>query len=100
MNLSVNDELEEFMEKLQIGEDFKESVSSYFLPELTEEELKLVELKNEDHLKTYFSYGLPGTKSWTSETKYLQSNCFRWSFKIQNPSIVSSKKAQRPKLQL
>ena len=93
MNMSVNDDLEELLENLKIGEVFKESVWSYFLPKLTEEELKLIEVRDEDHLKTYSSYGLPEQdpdiseeemKLSDSKSKFLKSDCFRWSFKIEN----------------
>ena len=97
LKMSVTDDLEEFLGNLQLGEEFKESVWSFCLPELTEEELKLVELRDEDHLKTYSSFELPDQdpdiaekemQFSESKSKFLKSDCFRWSFKIENSPKV------------
>ena len=65
--LSINDDLEMFLAKiLNCQYEYKprskgkrivqSKVYSFFTQKLTEEELKLVEVKNEDHLKTYKDY--------------------------------------------
>ena len=95
LKTSVNEDLEELLEKLEIGEDLKQCVWSYFLPKLTKQEVKLVRLRDEDHLKTYSTYGLPEQdpdidekemKLSKTKSKFLISNCFRWSFKLENHS--------------
>ena len=54
---SINDDLERFIINLQNENEVKtEFVESYFTPKLTNEELKLVEQGNEEHLKTYSDY--------------------------------------------
>ena len=107
---SVNDDLESLFEDLKIGRKVKKLEWSYFLPELTEKELPLVETRDEDHLKTYscywdpihvnktlFSnwfrrrrprYGDPDISKWKmkrsrSTSKFLKAVCFRWSFKFE-----------------
>ena len=94
LKTSVNDDLESLLGDLQIGRDFKEStVWSYFLPKLTDKELKLVKMRDENHLKTYSCYGLPGRDPdidenemnlSKSKSKFLKADCFRYTFKIEN----------------
>ena len=51
---SINDVLESFLINLHYKKEMKqESVSSFFTPKLTNEELKFVQEGNEEHLKTY-----------------------------------------------
>ena len=52
---SVNDDLESFFEDLQHGEESNANIITYFLPMLTTEELKLVDRKNSNFLKTFVS---------------------------------------------
>ena len=54
----VCDDLESFFEKIVAGKysDKFEETKTYFLPSLTEEEMKLVEIKDENHLSTYSKY--------------------------------------------
>ena len=113
LKISVNDDLEDLLQKLRIGEDYKESVWSYYLPKLTKKELRLVELRDEVHLKTYSSYGLPKQdldidekemKRSESKSKFLMSNCFRWSLKIENyvpaESVFSKTESSQSKVEL
>ena len=56
---SINDDLERFFINLQNQKEVEhELVRSFFTPKLTNEELKLVQEGNEEHLKTYLDYNL------------------------------------------
>ena len=53
--LSVNDDFETILTNLQNREEIEEeAVHSFLTPKLTNEELKLVERENQEHLNTYF----------------------------------------------
>ena len=54
---SVNDDLENLFNDIQLGKEPDDDVYTYFLPKLTREELGLVERKDEDFMKT-FGYGM------------------------------------------
>ena len=79
---SINEDLESFLSSLETEEEIKtEDVLSFFLPKLTENELKLVEEKDIDYMKT-FSFGLPDVEleemnKSDSKDKYLQGQCLR-----------------------
>ena len=51
--ISVNDDLESFLEDLRSGKEQDEIVSTYFLPKLTGEELELVERNDRSYLGTF-----------------------------------------------
>ena len=51
--LSVNDDLETLFENIQLGEEPDDEVCTYFLPKLTEQELKLIEREDEDFFLTF-----------------------------------------------
>ena len=63
----------------------EEEVDSFFIPKLTDKELKLVEVKNEDHLETYlYHYHGRGPdvdpnemKKSDSKSKYVHCVCGR-----------------------
>ena len=50
---SVNDDFESLLESISIGIEPENFAKTYFLPKLTEEEMKLVERKNPNYLKTF-----------------------------------------------
>merc|ERR1711917_20268 len=51
---SINDDLDSFIDHLLNSNEVEyETVTSFFLPKLTEEELKLVEEKNREHMRSY-----------------------------------------------
>ena len=52
---SVNDDLESFFENIRLGKEPNERVSTYFLPKLTKEELKLVEGRDTSYLHTFYN---------------------------------------------
>ena len=83
---SINDDLERFLINLQNKNEIKpELVESFFTPKLTNEELKLVEEGNEEHLNTYSDhfYGLnpdvdvEEMKKSDSKSKYVYGSCWR-----------------------
>ena len=62
VNNSVNDDLETFFEECQIGKYSVWPSWSYFMPKLTTKELKLIEMRDENHLKTYSCYPKKGSR--------------------------------------
>ena len=87
---SINDDLESFFLNLQTREVFEdEFVTSFFTPKLTEDEMKLVQVRNEDHLNTYMDYLGPykstsypdvdaeEMKKSNSKSKYVHARCAR-----------------------
>ena len=83
---SVNDDLERFLTSLQNRKHVKtEGVYSFFTPKLTNEELKLVQEENEEHLKTYSDYyfgdnpdvDVEEMKKSDSKSKYVHGECWR-----------------------
>ena len=52
---SVNDDLEKLFEDIQLGTEADHLVPTYFLPKLTEDELDLVERKDEDFMQIFAS---------------------------------------------
>ena len=92
---SINDDLERFLINLQNQEEVKyEVVRSFFTPKLTNEELKLVQDRNEEHFKTY-RYNLIGRNpdvgevemnESDSKSKFVHGACYRQTIplKLQN----------------
>ena len=89
--VSINDDLEMFLTNLLNSKEIKEEVvRSFFTPKLTEEELKLVEAKNKDHLNSY-SVHYRGRnadvdpeemKKSDSKSKYVHGRCWRRTFPL------------------
>ena len=50
---SVNDDLESLFEDLRLGKEPDEEVLTYFLPKLTEEEMKSVNEKDATYFETF-----------------------------------------------
>ena len=89
---SVNDDLELYFNDLQLGREPTSWNWTYFLPELTPTELKLVEEKNKDYFQTFVWSMNPDVdedemKSSTSNSKYVSGYCRRRTFKIENPKL-------------
>ena len=87
---SVGDDLELYFNDLQLGREPTSWNWTYFLPELTQDELKLVEEKNKDYFQTFVWSMNPDVeedemKSSTSNSKYVSGYCRRRTFKIENP---------------
>ena len=82
---SVHDDLDTFFIDLENDAIEEEWVNSFFTPKLTEEELKLVEERNEQHLTTYSDHfhgknpdvSLKEMKKSDSASKYVHGHCIR-----------------------
>ena len=83
---SINDDLERFLINLQNQKEVKyESAATFFTPKLSNDELKLVEQRDEEYFKTY-EYGFIGRnpdvnleemKKSDSKSKYVHGRCVR-----------------------
>ena len=79
--------MERFLINLQNQKEVEyEDVQSSFTPKLTDEELKLIQEENKEHLKTYMEYDLYGgnpdvdveeMKKSDSKSKYVHGFCRR-----------------------
>ena len=93
---SVNDDLESLFENIRLGKEPDEYVWTYFLPKLTEEELKLVERRDTSYLQT-FLHSLNADVNETemmlseSDSKYVYEFSYRRTFIIENSSKKSLK---------
>ena len=79
---SINDDLEKFLINLQNQKEVKyEHVRSFFTPQLTNEELKLVQEGNKKHLETYWfpnpDVDVEEMKKSDSKSKYVHGRCSR-----------------------
>ena len=78
---SINDDLETFVTNLQNRTVEKESVWSFCTPKLTKKELKLVEVGDKNHLKTYWKMkpdvDLEEMQKSDSKDKYVKVECRR-----------------------
>ena len=83
---SINDDLESFLINLQNQKEVKqESVRRFFTPKLTNEELILVQERNEEHLRTYWIHydgnnpdvDVEEMKKSDSNSKYVHGRCLR-----------------------
>jgi len=88
---SINDDLEKFFINLQNQKEVKkEGVLSFFTPKLTNEEFKLVQKGNKEHLETYAEYFVNGNpdvdveemKKSDSKSKYVHGRCHRWTISL------------------
>ena len=102
---SINDDLESFFENLQesssLEEIKKEKVYSFFLPKLTDEELKLVKKKDAEHMKTYY-WPNPDVdevemKKSDSKDKYLHGVCKRQTKVLKLDETLSKTAAEDKK---
>ena len=86
---SVNDDLESFFEDIRLGKEPIDSVGTYFLPKLTEEELELAEWKDYDFMQTFYSKmdaDVNKTEMMLSESDSKFVHCYGWreTFTIEN----------------
>ena len=83
-NGSITEDLEILLEDIRLNQQADGSVRTYFLPKLTEKEMKLVERKDPDYLKT-FSFKNPDVKKAKSyqmkmsepNSKFCYTHCYR-----------------------
>ena len=88
---SINDDLDRFFSHLQNQTEVKkESVSSFFTPKLTNEELRLVREGNREHLSSYqksFNSVNPDVSAEemqqsNSKSKYVHAECWRHTYPL------------------
>ena len=89
--ISINDDLENYFTNLKISKEMKnEKVGSFYTPKLAKKELKLLEIRNKDHLDTYmFHYvgadadvDIKDMKKSNSKSKYVHGSCVRETFSL------------------
>lgn len=106
---SINDDLEKFLIKIKNQRVKKEeTAASFFTPKLTNEQLKLVQIRDEDHLKTYGDHSLHGfnpdvaikeMKRSDSKSKYVHTNCRRSTYLLTLEQSRSKPSADNSKSQ-
>ena len=88
---SINDDLETFFTDLQNQKEIKnEKVLSFFMPKLSDKELKLVQEKNKQHLRTYSKFcngrnpdvKAEEMKKSDSKSKYVHGTCVRRTIRL------------------
>ena len=84
--ISINDDLEMFFTNFLNSKEINRKSYSFFTPKLTKEELKLVEVENEDYLET-FDYFYPDVdpeemKKSDSKSKYVHGVCDRETYSL------------------
>ena len=89
---SVNDDLDSFFEDLRVGNEPDDDVLTYFLPQLTKEELELVEQKDEKFMKTLrlkmnSDVNKAEMAASESNSKFVDTWGYRRTYTIQNSSI-------------
>ena len=75
--VSVNDDIEDLFEDLRLGKEPKTLVRTYFLPKLTQEELGLVDNKDQNYFETFFRFldpdvGVEEMNLSESKSKYVE----------------------------
>ena len=87
-DLEVNDDLESFFEDLRLGNEPDDKVTTYFLPKLTEEEMKLVGRKDTTYLLTFHNSNPDVEEAEMllseSDSKYVEGWGWRTTFTIEN----------------
>ena len=90
---SVNDDLETFFEDLQLGKEPNKNVITYFIQNLTETEMELVELKEPSYLKTFLYSSNADVKEAKmklskSNSKFVLGWGARGTFTMENPTAL------------
>ena len=86
---SVNDDLNWFFEDLHLGKEPDYYAHTYFLPQLTEAEIELVEEKDSDFIDTFAQKTSADVKktemvSSESDSKYVEAWGHRTTYTIEN----------------
>ena len=86
---SVNDDLESFFEDVRLGNEPNFYAQTYFLPKLTEDELDLVEEKDDDFMKTFWremdaDVDKAEMDASESDSKFVDVWCGRKTYTIEN----------------
>ena len=96
---SVNDDFDSIFEDLRLKREPSESNWTYFLPKLTEEELKLVTRKDTNYFKTFgkakLDLNYPDVieaemKLSESKSRFVEGDCERETFTLAQPVDRSS----------
>ena len=89
---SVNDDLEICFEHIRLGLQEYSSSDTYFLPKLTEEELLLVETRDENYMKSFHYCDADVEKAEMklskSDSKFVRGLCYRRTFTIENKTLL------------
>ena len=101
LKYSVNDDLDLFFEDLRLGQEPVGRVSTFFLPKLTQEELKLTEREDRNYENTFNFPSIywedadvkdAEMKLSESDSKFVRALGHRKTIIIENPSYNSSNK--------
>ena len=84
---SVNDDLESVFKHLQQGIEPASENDTFYVPKLSQEELKLVEQADQDYFQTFYNFKNPDVedkemKLSESNSKYISGYCWRWTYRI------------------
>ena len=85
---SVNDDLENLFNDIQLGKKPDDNLGIYYLPKLTKEELDLVERKDEDFMNT-FGLGMNADVDKAemllseSDSKFVLGDCWRHTYTVE-----------------
>jgi len=88
---------------LQNQKEVKEEfVKNFFTPKLTNEELKLVQERNQEHLRTYLAHYYGGNpdvdveemKKSDSKSKYVHGRCWRFTIPLTLETIQTEDEAK------
>ena len=89
---SVNDDLQLFYRKLRLGQETDEEVKTYFLPKLTEKELKLARKKDQTYFKTFSRFNSPffnpNEQIAGMKNEFVRGVCERRTFTIETTSGI------------
>ena len=91
--ISINDDLETLFQDIQLGSKVDDLVFTYFLPKLTNKELRLVERKDSNHLGTFWYKNSAvdvdenEMKASESDSKYVHVWGNRTTSMIENPLL-------------
>ena len=93
---SVNDDLESFFQDLRLGRRPNDDVITHYITKLTEEEMKLVEMRDQNYFDTIYRYLLKDDLEKTistfeaemkmseSKSQFVDGYCSRETFTIKN----------------
>ena len=95
---SVNDDLEALFENHQLGREQEDWVWTYFLPQLTEDELKLVEMNDPSYIATFETPHHPDVDKKrmnlsASTSKFVHGKCRRKTSIFHSPRIIKIKES-------
>ena len=80
-----NEDIESLLENIRLGKQPNDDVETYFIPQLTEEEMESVKRKDPDYLGAFPAYPDPDIdekemKMSESDSKFCLTKCIRRTF--------------------